>query len=66
MDTDLLAGAIYWACEEPRCAGETYNIANRRLLFLAQSNGHALRETLWGGGLVYDYAFSIARSFRTS
>ncbi|WIW89510.1 NAD-dependent epimerase/dehydratase family protein [Sphingobium sp. V4] len=27
-DARLLARAIYWAGHEPRCAGETYNIAN--------------------------------------
>lgn len=28
VDADLLARAIAWAGEEPRCAGETYNITN--------------------------------------
>lgn len=69
VDADLLARAIAWAGEEPRCAGETYNITNgdqfmwpnlwprlARMLGVepGASHPHALARVMPGHAKVWD------------
>lgn len=59
VDSDLLARAIHWACEEPRCAGEIYNIANGDC-FTWRNLWPRIAER-FGAEPGIDHAFSMAR-----
>jgi nucleoside-diphosphate-sugar epimerase len=59
VDADLLARAIQWACKEPRCAGETYNIANGDCF--AWRNLWPRIAQRFGAEPGIDHTFSMAR-----
>jgi nucleoside-diphosphate-sugar epimerase len=59
VDAELLARAIRWACEEPRCAGETYNIANGDCFSWRNLWPGIARR--FGAEPGIDHAFSMAR-----
>ncbi|WP_420410272.1 SDR family oxidoreductase [Hoeflea sp.] len=59
VDAELLARAIEWACVEPRCAGETYNIANGDC-FTWRNLWPRIAQR-FGAEPGIDHAFSMAR-----